>query len=111
MSVKKYRCDRYQSLIIAGVCQFTNGEFSTNSPMIQSKIELSQSFISNAVKVVEVDTTEPLETQDITFSDIQRLKKAQLVELADQMGIEYGSDATRPDLLSLIAAEIRRNEE
>jgi hypothetical protein len=110
MSAKTYYCERYPSLMIAGVCQFVHGRFTTSSPGIQSKIELSQSFISNTVKLEEVDEDVPLEDERLTFTELNKMRKAQLIELAEQMEIRFESDATRSDLLALISAEMRRNE-
>jgi hypothetical protein len=110
MSAKTYYCERYPQLIIAGVCQFSNGRFTTASPGIQSKIELSQSFTSNTVKLEEVDDEVPLEEERLTFTELNKMRKAQLIELAEQMGIKFESDATRADLLALISAEMRRDE-
>jgi hypothetical protein len=110
MSAKTYYCERYQSLMIAGVCQFVNGRFTTSSPGIQSKIELSQSFISNTVKLEEVDDEVPLEEERLTFTELSKMRKAQLAELAEQMGLSPEPDAIRADLLAMISAEMRRDE-
>ena len=108
MALKRYRCNQFPRLTIAGVCEFTNNEFTTNSLTVQSKIEQSQSFRAGIVRLDEIDEDEPISTESITPTDVTRMKKVQLVELAEAMGIEFGSDATRPDLVSLICAEMRR---
>ena len=112
MALKTYRCNDFPQLIIAGVCQFKNHELSTSSLIVQSKIEQSQSFISGIVKLEENESAvESEDVVDVTAADLRMFKKAQLVDLADQLGIDYGEKATRADLLSLCAAELRRNEE
>lgn len=110
MATKTYRCEDFPQLTIAGVCKFVNNEFTTNSLVIQSKIEMSQSFHAGIVRTVEVDDEEPSPLNDIEPKDLTRMKKAQLVELALEMGVEHGDDATRQDLISMCADELRRNE-
>jgi hypothetical protein len=113
MALKKYRCRQYPKLTIAGVCQFENNEFSTGSVVVQSKIEMSQSFHNGFITIADVDpeiAVQATELKATPWSEIQKMKKAQLVEIADAAGLEYGDDATRADILALVAAERRREE-
>lgn len=108
MAKKTYHCREFPFLTIAGVCKFENHEYSTTSMVIQSRIEQSQSFTSGGVKVVEEDQAVEVQTFDITYQDLQKMKKAELVEVANAMNVEFGAEATRMDIMSLLAAELRR---
>ena len=111
MARKFYFCTEFKSLVIAGVCEFVNHEYDTSSLAVQSKIEQSQSFLSRIVTLLEApeDTPEEeVQTWDITISDLSKMRKLELQETAQAMEIEHDPDATRPDLIALISAEIRR---
>jgi hypothetical protein len=111
MARKFYFCKEFPTLCIAGVCDFVNHEYNTPSIAIQSKIEQSQSFTSRIVVLLEPEpeaVEEDLQTWDIKPADLGKMRKLELQEVADAMGVEYGPDATRQDIISLLAAELRR---
>ena len=110
MATKTYHCQEFPSLTIAGVCKFENGEYRTASIAIQSKIEQTQSFNCGTVKLIEaeVESGPAAETTDLIPGDLVKMRKLELQEVAESLGIEYGPDATRPDLISVISAELRR---
>jgi len=111
MAKKFYYCKEFKSLCIAGVCDFVNHEYNTPSIAIQSKIEQSQSFTNRIVTLLEPTAEaaeEDLQTFDITKTDLLKMKKMELQEVADAMGVEYGPDATRQDLIGVLSAELIR---
>jgi hypothetical protein len=111
MARKFYYCKEFKSLCIAGVCDFVNHEYDTPSIAIQSRIEQTQSFLSRIVVLVEPAEeagAEETQTWDIKPSHLPKMRKLELQEVADAMSVEYGEEATRADLISLLEAELKR---
>lgn len=97
MSLKTYSCRLYPNLVVAGVCNFRDGIFSTDDAVTQARLEDTVSFKHKLVTLLDDEGEETRELPSKTA--VLRMGKSDLVELGKAFNVNVSAEMLKNEVL------------